>query len=295
MNQTKAIHQQNRTRFFLVLSIALFVLVALATPQALRLLRTTAQPAEASVNTVAPSALAAEAVAVLLLDSDALALSTAGDSTALMVQVRDEAGQPVELAEIRFSAILGNVTGSAVTDATGRAAITFNAGSEPGTATITAEVNGLLREAKIQIAHPNNSAENHSLQLDQVADTLDHNQQINVGATLRDDAGRPVSNELVSFFGALGNVEPASAVTDSSGRVAVTYTAGTVSGQANITALAGYVSSSASLRVGEVTSAPATETPTPTTRPTDIPQAPATPIPGGTSGQEQLYLPLVAN
>jgi hypothetical protein len=81
---------------------------------------------------------------------------------------------------------------------------------------------------------------------------LDPGQQINVSAILRDGAGQPVTGELVSFFGSLGEVTPASAVSDENGRVSFTYRAGAIPGQAMITALAGYAAHSVAFQVGEI-------------------------------------------
>lgn len=70
--------------------------------------------------------------------------------------------------------------------------------------------------------------------------TLQPGQSSALTATLRDPAGQPVANQLVVFYGGLGNVHPASAVTDAEGQVTATYTAGSRGGQAQVTVLAGY-------------------------------------------------------
>lgn len=74
-------------------------------------------------------------------------------------------------------------------------------------------------------------------------------QQSTVTATLRDSAGQPITGQLVVFFGGLGSVTPASAVTDAEGRVNAVYTAGSRGGKAQVTVLAGYRAQSLPLQI----------------------------------------------
>ncbi len=79
--------------------------------------------------------------------------------------------------------------------------------------------------------------------------TLQPGQQSALTATLRDSAGQPVADQLVVFYGGLGTITPASAVTDAEGRVNAVYTAGSRGGKAQVTVLAGYRAQSVPLQI----------------------------------------------
>lgn len=74
-------------------------------------------------------------------------------------------------------------------------------------------------------------------------------QQSTIVATLHDGGGSPVAGELVVFYGGLGTVSPASAVTDGQGRVSAVYTAGSRGGKAQVTVLAGYTAHTSALEI----------------------------------------------
>ena len=61
-----------------------------------------------------------------------------------------------------------------------------------------------------------------------------------------------MSNELVSLFGALGTVVPSSGISDGNGQVTATFIAGSLQGQAMITAMSGYASDSVIITVGNI-------------------------------------------
>lgn len=79
--------------------------------------------------------------------------------------------------------------------------------------------------------------------------TLQPGQQSALTATLRDSTGQPVADQLVVFYGGLGTITPASAVTDAEGRVNAVYTAGSRGGKAQVTVLAGYRAQSVPLQI----------------------------------------------
>ncbi|RIK31089.1 MAG: hypothetical protein DCC55_36715 [Chloroflexi bacterium] len=195
--------------------------------------------------------------ALLLFNADALVLTLNGATTPLTVRVRDEVGRPVPGVEVRFQSDLGTVApASATTDAAGQASATFTAGGVAGQAVVTAQLDGLTQQTAIQIVKPGSDATTHKLALEFGPGKLEHGQQATLSAVLRDASGQPVAGELVSFFGSLGEVTPASAMSDASGRVTATYRAGNIPGQAMVTALAGYSSQSATFQVGEVPTQP---------------------------------------
>ena len=146
----------------------------------------------------------------------------------------------------------------------------FTAGGTPGQASITATAGDFTQTAVIQIVKANSDAATHGLVLEVGNGRIPHGQQTPLTIRLRDAAGQPVAGELVTFFGALGDVTPASAVTDADGRATARFQAGDIPGQALITALAGPVSRSVRIQVGDTVTPP----PPPT-------------------GQHSIYLPVV--
>jgi hypothetical protein len=189
--------------------------------------------------------------ALLLLNPDQLVTPINGGATTLTVRVRDAASQPVPGVTVQVRSTLGNVTPASVTtDGNGAAVVTFTAGSVPGQAQVVAETGGLTQEAAIQVVKPTDPLAN-TLTVTINASRLDPGQSLPMQATLRDVGGAPLAGELVSFFGSLGEVTPASAMTDADGRVTFTYRAGNAAGQAMITTLAGYTTASATIQVGD--------------------------------------------
>lgn len=189
--------------------------------------------------------------ALLLLNPDQLVMPINGGMTTLTVHVRDAASQPVAGVPVQLRSTLGSVMPASVTtDNTGAAVVTFTAGSVPGQAQVVAETGGLTQEAAIQVVKPSDPLAN-TLTLAVNANRLDPGQSLPMQATLRDAGGAPLAGELVSFFGSLGEVTPASAMTDINGHVAFTYRAGQAAGQAMITTLAGYATASATIQIGE--------------------------------------------
>jgi adhesin/invasin len=199
------------------------------------------------------------APALLLLNADALVLPMESGAAQVTARVRDTKGKPVAGVEVHFTGELGSVSPASVTtDGNGVALATFTAGGAQGQAVIMAEANDLTGEAAIQLFNPGGSALAHTLALEFDAGKLDPNQEAPVSAVLRDAAGQPVAGELVSLFGSLGEISPASALSDANGRVTATYRAGNTPGQAMITALAGYASKSVALQVGNAPTEPGT-------------------------------------
>jgi hypothetical protein len=199
------------------------------------------------------------APALLLLNADALVLPMESGAAQVTARVRDAEGKPVAGVAVNFSSAQGSLApANAVTDAGGAATATFTAGGNQGQALIKAEVNGLTREAAIQIVKPNSDAVAHTLALEFSATKLDPGQQAAISAVLYDASGQPVAGELVSLFSSLGEVSPASALSDANGRITASYRAGNAPGQAMITALAGYASKSMAFQVGDAPTQPDT-------------------------------------
>ncbi len=189
--------------------------------------------------------------ALLLLNPDQLVTPINGGATTLTVRVRNTASQPAPGVIVQLRSTLGTVTPANVTtDDHGAAVVTFTAGGVPGQAQVVAETGGLMQEAAIQVVKPTDPLAN-TLTLTVNASRLDPGQALPVQVALRDGGGAPLAGELVSFFGSLGEVTPASAMTDANGRVTFVYRAGNATGQAMITTLASYTTASAKIQVGD--------------------------------------------
>lgn len=188
---------------------------------------------------------------LLLLQADALVLPMTNGTAQLTARVRDAVGNPVVGSLVQFQSDLGRVNpASAMTDANGVASVTFQASGAAGHARVTATTSELSREAAIQLVNPATSAASNVLTLDFSATQLNPGQEAAISAVLRDAAGQPVVGELVTLFGSLGEVTPASAMSDASGRVTATYRAGPNAGPAMITVLAGVAAQSVTFQVG---------------------------------------------
>jgi hypothetical protein len=193
--------------------------------------------------------------ALLLLNADALVATLNGGKVNLTARLRDKDGKAVPGITVNFASTQGSVApASAQTNADGVATTIFTAGAGEGQTLVTATVDDLVREAAVQVVKPNSTTASHALQLELGAAKLDPGQQMNLSAVLRDGAGAPLAGEVISVFGSMGEVTPASAVSDANGRVSFTYHAGTNAGQAMVTALAGYAAQSATFQVGTVAS-----------------------------------------
>ena len=206
----------------------------------------------AGVSTRAPArVIQSGAPALLLLQADALVLPMNNGAAQVTARVRDAQGNPVAGSVVQFQSNLGSVDpASATTDGNGVATTSFHANGAAGHAVVTAAANGLSREAAIQLVNPATSATTNVLTLDFGASQLDPGQTAPINAVLRDSAGQPVAGELVTLFGSLGEVTPASAMSDANGRITASYRAGPNAGAAMITVLSGVAAKSVTFQVG---------------------------------------------
>lgn len=189
--------------------------------------------------------------ALLLVQADALVLPMTDGTAQVTARVRDAQGQPVAGVVVQFHSYLGNVTPATVTtDANGLVTATFQPGGTAGRAVIVASVDELSQEAAIQLVNPATSLATNALTLDFDANQLDPGEIATLSAILRDESGQPVVGEVVTLFGSLGEVIPASAMSDVNGRVIAVYHAGPSNGAAMITALAGVTAQSVTFQVG---------------------------------------------
>ncbi|MHA7833902.1 MAG: Ig-like domain-containing protein, partial [Algiphilus sp.] len=83
--------------------------------------------------------------------------------TRIRAAVSASDGAPVEGATVAFSTSAGTIEASAVTDANGIATATLTAPSQPGNATVSAQIGGL--SAQVQVVFSASQAENIALSL----------------------------------------------------------------------------------------------------------------------------------
>ena len=234
----------------LLFLLGLLILALVGQPRFAALQETLQHLAEITIS-APPLVISTEAPAALLLQADALVLPKDNGTAQVTARVRDAQGIPVAGVTVQFQSDLGSVNPtSATTDATGLALTIFQATGAAGRALVTATTNGLSREAAIQLVNPATNATTNGLTLDFGASQLNPGQTATINAVLRDAAGQPVAGELVTLFGSLGEVTPASAMSDANGRVTATYRAGQNAGAAMITALAGVAAKSVAFQVG---------------------------------------------
>jgi len=186
---------------------------------------------------------------VVLLRSSLIVVPANGGQAVMTAIVRDEQGQPVGNVEVHFAGQQGSLSPViATTNDAGFAESTFTAGATPDQAIITVACCGLTQSILLEIRESQASSTQNRIELNVAALTLVPGQQTQVTARLLGLAGRPLAGELVTFFGSLGEVAPASALTDENGRATSTFTAKNGTGQAIITVLSGYTSASASIQ-----------------------------------------------
>ena len=230
-------------------------LIWLGYPSALRRLTSLTAAAPRSAQRLAansPQLAAVGAPAVLLINATQLVTPINGGTTTLTVRVRDAQGRATPGVVVHLQSTLGSVDPATITtDEAGTAVVTFTAGASAGQAQVVATIGDLTRSAVLQIFKPNDATANR-LTLTVSADKLASGGQLQVNVLLRDGGGAPLAGELVSFFGALGEVTPTGALTDSNGQVSFTYRAGNLTGPAMITVLAGYATASTTIQVGDV-------------------------------------------
>jgi hypothetical protein len=196
---------------------------------------------------------APENTTLLTLSTTPTTVATAGSAT-VTATVVDQDGLPLSGVEVSFSANLGSISpASMTTNGSGRAIATFTAGDMPGLAHIVADCcDGLSQSTSVQIESPDSDG----LTLEIADATLEIGAETTVTATVQDQFNNPLSGIVVTFQGTLGTVSPGSAVTNNNGQVNATFSAGSQSGQATITALAGTATASANIQINEASGDP---------------------------------------
>ena len=176
-----------------------------------------------------------------LLDADPDILGANGEDTAVVTMtIKDKYSNPIAGAWVEFSTDLGSVYPiGAHTNSSGVAATTFTAGTEPGTASITASYGeGLTSTTAVELLV--GTPAQIALSADPVSISVVSETTSTITALVTDDVENPVTGISVWFETTLGTIDD-SAVTNTYGQATATLTAGTLADVAVVTATSGAV------------------------------------------------------
>jgi hypothetical protein len=186
----------------------------------------------------------------LILRTEQLVVSAKNGQTQLHVFVRDAEGEAVAGAEVAFTASLGQLEPPiAETDSEGRATTTFQSEDVPGQAQVTVTWNDVSEHAYIQVSESTQNDAPYSISIASVATILERGQQATLTVTVQDAQDTPIGDLPIVLFSSYGEVSTVSAVTDATGVVSTTYTAGQQVGVGRVTALAADSSATMTIRV----------------------------------------------
>ncbi|PVZ83715.1 hypothetical protein C9426_25220 [Serratia sp. S1B] len=168
-------------------------------------------------------------------------VANGADNTEVTLTLQDSHGNRVSGQAVVFTTTLGNVTAVRET-ANGVYTATLTAGTEAGSANITATAGGTALTGLSATVTFNGNGNDLSVDKSTLVtgvQTLVANGSDNteVTLTLQDSHGNPVTGQTVVFTTTLGKVSAASETAN--GIYTATLTAGTAAGSANITATAG--------------------------------------------------------
>jgi adhesin/invasin len=161
-----------------------------------------------SANPVAPVHDPSVFISSLTADPPFMA---AADSSVITALVLDADSKPLSGLTVQFSATLGTVEESAITNSAGIATALFRAGSTEGVATITAQVGEVVRNIAVQVG-----LETGMLTADPASILADGVSTSTVSARLLDENGNPHAGMTVYFYTSCGQITP-SATTDGDG------------------------------------------------------------------------------
>lgn len=185
---------------------------------------------------------------VVTITAAASLLPTHDGQTQVTVKVTDDKNNPIGNAQVALTSTLGGINPTTVqTNAGGQAVATFSAGPQPGLAKITAEYLDVEAFINVQLETPR--VETVSLAVS--SNQLLLNQTTQATATVKDQFDRPISGELIVFFGTLGTVSPDSALSDANGQAKTTFTAGNNPGLANVRAISGSSIGEATVKIND--------------------------------------------
>jgi hypothetical protein len=157
---------------------------------------------------------------------------------AIQATVRDTSGSGIAGITVTFATTAGSLSAaSAVTNSSGVATVDLISSTQTGTATVTAAAEGFSDSVTVTfVAGPP-----ATLVLTATPATLNAEETANVQAAVTDANANPVSGHTVTFSLLVNNsgasLAPLTDVTDTDGRVSITYTAGANPGTDTIRAV----------------------------------------------------------
>ncbi|MCK5737699.1 Ig-like domain-containing protein, partial [bacterium] len=150
-------------------------------------------------------------------------------SVLIRATVLDYKGAPAQGIMVDFATTLGTLSSAQKeTDANGIADVMLKAETTWGTATVTADANGFWGEVPVRFT----SLKAGGVSITAMPGQVVPGGQATIIAELRDTKGSPVPNEVLYFNvyenNSIGALSEISGITDTNGRVMLTYTAGVI-------------------------------------------------------------------
>jgi hypothetical protein len=184
--------------------------------------------------TLRASAQAGSAVGLVVVSGDAQR-GTAGQqlAKALILRVVDAAGNGVADAELQLAPSEGSVPDTSIhTDSLGMARVRWTLGRAAGDHALAVHLDGMSKLLKVTaVARPAAPA---NLSFDDAQSEGKHAKGRHLVALVTDAYGNPVPDVRLSFSSRTGNVTPSRAVSDTKGRVKVSWTLGSRPGDQSL-------------------------------------------------------------
>jgi hypothetical protein len=184
--------------------------------------------------TLRASAQAGSAVGLVVVSGDAQR-GTAGQqlAKALILRVVDAAGNGVADAELQLAPSEGSVPDTSIhTDSLGMARVRWTLGRAAGDHALAVHLDGMSKLLKVTaVARPAAPA---NLSFDDAQGDGKHAKGRHLIALVTDAYGNPVPDVRLSFSSRTGNVTPSRAVSDTKGRVKVSWTLGSRPGDQSL-------------------------------------------------------------
>ncbi len=167
----------------------------------------------------------------IIVSAGAETIVADGTSTSVIrASVLATNGEPMADKVVTFSTTLGSFTSAPTvpTDVAGIAMITLKSSTAPGTAVVTADVEGFTGQDEIIMT----ASEPDNISITAIPNPVVPGGNVTLIATLADEFGNPVAGESLNFSvtqnNTGGSLSGVSATTDVNGQATLVYTAGTL-------------------------------------------------------------------